>query len=91
MKASIKAPNEVILHGLSWRDTTPLDLAILLLFRDAFEVSSVPLCALADAALPAQLLDAYPGLALLSDANDLSFDETAFPHCLTPCLENRLP
>ncbi|PJE30978.1 hypothetical protein CVM39_04060 [Pseudooceanicola antarcticus] len=40
--------------------------------------------------LPAELLGAYPGLVLLQDANDLLFAETAFPHRLSPRLENRL-
>ncbi|MCA0921985.1 hypothetical protein, partial [Pseudooceanicola nanhaiensis] len=31
-----------------------------------------------------------PGLVLLQDANDLLFAETAFPHRLSPRLENRL-
>ncbi|AZB66401.1 hypothetical protein EBL87_21975 (plasmid) [Cereibacter sphaeroides] len=40
--------------------------------------------------LPAELLGAYPGLVLLQSANDLLFAETAFPHRLSPRLENRL-
>ncbi|MHA7877291.1 hypothetical protein, partial [Roseivivax sp.] len=35
-------------------------------------------------------LGPYAGLVLLQDANDLLFAETAFPHRLSPRLENRL-
>ncbi|MBB93484.1 MAG: hypothetical protein CML68_02600 [Rhodobacteraceae bacterium] len=40
--------------------------------------------------LSAELLGADPCLVLLQDANDLLFAETAFPHRLSPRLENRL-
>jgi hypothetical protein len=47
--------------------------------------------AVVDAVLAAYILGANPGLALLQDANDLLFAESAFPHCLSLRLENRLP
>jgi hypothetical protein len=46
--------------------------------------------AIANAVLTAQFLGTYPGLMLLQDANDLLFAESAFPHCLSPHVENRL-
>lgn len=46
--------------------------------------------AVTDAMFPAELLGAYPGLVLFQNANDLLFAETAFPHRLSPRLENRL-
>ena len=46
--------------------------------------------AIADAMLPAQLLGTHAGLVLPQNANDLLFAETAFPHRLSPRLENRL-
>ena len=47
-------------------------------------------CRAADAVLPAQFIRPHSGLVLLQDANDLLFAETAFPHRLSPRLENRL-
>ena len=47
-------------------------------------------CRAVDAVLPAQFLRPHSGLVLLQDANDLLFAETAFPHRLSPRLENRL-